>query len=127
MFTELQAGLIANDPRGIWDMGFPGSSVQNGGRGVYNPGPNNTLGGTSADGGDELETTASSTQSGQTEYCTPASVALGMGCTRSGDLMTSAMSRSQHTGGVNVALADGSGRFVSNNVDQFWYILRVRW
>ena len=114
MFTELRAGLTTIDPRGIWAMGFPGASVQNGGRGVYNPGPNNTLGGISADGGDELE--AGST------YCNPAGAALGMGCTTSGTLMTSAMARSMHTGGVNVAMADGSGRFVSNNIDQLTYL-----
>jgi prepilin-type processing-associated H-X9-DG protein len=108
------AGLTTIDPRGIWAMGFPGASVQNGGRGVYNPGPNNTLGGISADGGDELE--AGST------YCNPAGAALGMGCTTSGTLMTSAMARSMHTGGVNVAMADGSGRFVSNNIDQLTYL-----
>ena len=114
MFTELRAGLTSIDPRGIWAMGFPGSSVQNGGRGVYNPGPNNTLGGIAADGGDELEDGAT--------YCTPAAAALGMGCTTSGTLMTSAMARSQHVGGVNAAMADGSGRFISNNVDQLTYI-----
>jgi prepilin-type N-terminal cleavage/methylation domain-containing protein/prepilin-type processing-associated H-X9-DG protein len=122
MFTELRAGLIANDPRGIWAMGFPGASVQNGGRGVYNPGPNNALGGTSSDGGDELEDTNGNNQSGNPEFCTPQSAARGMGCTMSGTLMTSAMARSQHTGGVNVALADGSGRFVSNNIDQLTYL-----
>ena len=114
MFTELRAGLSNIDPRGVWAMGFPGASVQNGGRGVYNPGPNNVLGGIKADGGDELE-------DGKT-YCNPANAALGMGCTTSGTLMTSAMARSQHTGGVNVAMADGSGRFVSNNIDQLTYL-----
>lgn len=114
MFTELRAGLSAIDPRGIWAMGFPGASVQNAGRAVYNPSPNNLLGGISADGGDEL-------QDGST-YCNPQNAALGMGCTTSGTLMTSAMSRSQHIGGVNVAMADGSGRFISNNVDQLTYI-----
>jgi len=123
MFTELRAGLIANDPRGIWAMGFPGSSIQNGGRGVYNPGPNNKLGGISADGGDELETSnGSALPSSDPQFCSPAGAALGMGCTTSGNLMTSAMSRSLHVGGVNVAMADGSGRFISNNIDQLTYL-----
>jgi prepilin-type processing-associated H-X9-DG protein len=123
MFTELRAGLIANDPRGIWAMGMPGASIQNGGRGVYNPSPNNMLGGTAADGGDELETSnGSALPASDPQFCSPQGAALGMGCTTSGNLMTSAMSRSQHVGGVNVAMADGSGRFISNNIDQLTYL-----
>lgn len=110
LVLELRAGLSAIDPRGIWAMGFPGASIVNAGRAAYNPTPNNMLGGTSADGGDELE-------DGST-YCSVPTAALGMGCTTSGTLMTSAMTRSLHTGGVNVCMADGSGRFLSNNMDQ---------
>ncbi len=113
MFLELRAGLSNLDPRGIWAMGMPGASIVNGGRAYYNPSPNNTLGGVSADGGDELE-------DGGT-FCSPANAALGMGCTTSGTVMTSAMTRSLHTGGVNVAMADGSGRFISNSIDQVTY------
>ena len=114
MFLELRAGLSAIDPRGVWAMGMPGASIVNGGRAAYNPTPNNTLGGTSADGGDELEDGAN--------YCTPQTAALGMGCTTGGTLMTSAMARSLHTGGVNVCMADGSGRFISNNISQLTYV-----
>ncbi len=40
---------------------------------------------------------------------------------------TFAAARSQHTGGVNAALADGSVRFVSNGIDQFtWRALGTR-
>ncbi len=122
MFAELRAGLIPSDPRGIWAMGLPGASIQNAGRGPYNPSPNNTLGGTSADGGDELEDTGGPGQSGIVEFCTPASAALGMGCTQGGTAMTSAMARSLHVGGVHIGLADGSARFVSSNVDQLTWI-----
>ena len=47
---------------------------------------------------------------------------MGMGCTTGGTLMTSAMARSLHTGGVNVCMADGSGRFISNNISQLTYV-----
>ena len=67
-------------------MGFPGTSIVNGGRGSYNPSPNNLQsGGTAADGGDEL-------QDGS-RYCSPQGAALGTADrTTSGTLMTSAMS-----------------------------------
>lgn len=119
LVLELRAGLSAIDPRGIWAMGFPGASIVNAGRAAYNPSPNNMLGGTSADGGDELE-------DGGT-FCSLQNAALGMGCTTSGTLMTSAMTRSLHIGGVNVCMADGSGRFLSNNMDQLtWCRIQSR-
>ena len=111
---ELRAGLTAVDPRGVWALGFPGSSIVNAGRGSYNPTPNNLLGGVPADGGDELQNGAL--------YCSPATAALGMGCTTSGTDMTSAMARSLHTGGVNCCFADGSVHFVKNAVSQLTWV-----
>jgi prepilin-type N-terminal cleavage/methylation domain-containing protein/prepilin-type processing-associated H-X9-DG protein len=111
---ELRAGLSALDMRGVWALGFPGSSIVNAGRGSYNPTPNNLLGGVAADGGDELENGSL--------ICSPAIAALGMGCTTSGTQMTSGMSRSLHTGGVNCCFADGSVHFVSNNVSQLTWV-----
>jgi prepilin-type N-terminal cleavage/methylation domain-containing protein/prepilin-type processing-associated H-X9-DG protein len=114
MVAELRAGLSGVDPRGVWALGFPGSSIVNAGRASYNPTPNNLLGGVSADGGDEL-------QNGSL-YCSPANAALGMGCTTSGTDMTSAMSRSLHTGGVNCCFGDGSVHFVRNDVSQITWV-----
>jgi prepilin-type processing-associated H-X9-DG protein len=114
MVGELRAGLTAVDPRGVWALGFPGSSIVNAGRASYNPTPNNLLGGVSADGGDEL-------QNGD-KYCNPATAALGMGCTTSGTDMTSAMARSLHPGGVNCCFADGSVHFVKNSVSQLTWV-----
>ncbi len=111
---ELRAGLTAVDPRGVWALGFPGSSIVNAGRGSYNPTPNNLLGGTTDDGGDELQNGAL--------YCSPATAALGMGCTISGTDMTSAMARSLHTAGVNCCFADGSVHFVKNGVSQLTWV-----
>jgi prepilin-type N-terminal cleavage/methylation domain-containing protein len=113
MVGELRAGLSAIDPRGVWAMGFPGASVCNAGRAPYNPSPNNMIGGVAADGGDEL-------QDGST-YCSPANAALGMGCTTSGSVMTSAMQRSMHAGGVNSCFGDGSVHFISNNISELTY------
>jgi prepilin-type N-terminal cleavage/methylation domain-containing protein/prepilin-type processing-associated H-X9-DG protein len=114
MVGELKSGLVAVDPRGVWALGFPGSSIVNAGRASYNPTPNNLLGGTSADGGDEL-------QNGN-QYCSTATAALNMGCTTSGTDMTSAMARSNHTGGVNCCLADGSVRFIKNEIAQLAWV-----
>jgi prepilin-type N-terminal cleavage/methylation domain-containing protein/prepilin-type processing-associated H-X9-DG protein len=114
MVGELRAGLSAVDPRGVWALGFPGSSIVNAGRATYNPTPNNLLGGVSADGGDEL-------QNGKL-YCSPATAALGMGCTTSGTDMTSAMARSMHTGGVNSCFCDGSVHFIQNSISQLTFV-----
>ncbi|QJW94492.1 DUF1559 domain-containing protein [Frigoriglobus tundricola] len=114
MVAELRAGLTAVDPRGVWALGFPGGSIVNAGRAAYNPTPNNLLGGTTDDGGDELQDGPS--------FCTPQGATVGMGCTSSQSVMTSAMSRSLHTSGVNCGNADGSVRFINNSISQITWV-----
>jgi prepilin-type N-terminal cleavage/methylation domain-containing protein/prepilin-type processing-associated H-X9-DG protein len=120
MVAELRAGVNQFDPRGVWALGFPGSSVVNGGRQdtPNNPGPNNTVGlapdgsGNGGDG-DELQNGA--------KYCNGAGGSVGMGCVIDGTNMTSAVSRSKHLGGVNVCFADGSVRFINNSISDMSY------
>jgi prepilin-type N-terminal cleavage/methylation domain-containing protein/prepilin-type processing-associated H-X9-DG protein len=114
LIGELRAGLTPVDPRGVWALGFSGSSIVNAGRASYNPTPNNLLGGVADDGGDELEN--------GNQYCDPVTASKGMGCTTSGTDMTSAMARSLHLGGVNCCFADGSVHFVKNSVSQLTWV-----
>src|SRR5262249_50297725 len=41
LVAELRAGKVPTDPRGVWALGFPSSSIVNAGRDAKNPSPNN--------------------------------------------------------------------------------------
>jgi prepilin-type N-terminal cleavage/methylation domain-containing protein/prepilin-type processing-associated H-X9-DG protein len=115
MVAELRAGKTAMDPRGVWALGVPSSSIVNAGRDATNPTPNNRLGDANSSGkykfGDELEFCTS-------KYANPTQGSVdGMGC-YGNSLMTSGQSRSMHIGGVNVSMGDGSVRFIKNSIDQ---------
>jgi prepilin-type N-terminal cleavage/methylation domain-containing protein/prepilin-type processing-associated H-X9-DG protein len=116
MVGELRAGKSQLDPRGVWALGFPSSSIINAGRAAYNPTPNNNLGDSGKDG-DEIQTCG--------EFWTPTIGSRdGLGCIKDGNLMTSGMSRSRHTGGVNACFGDGSVRFINNAIsEQTWCFL----
>jgi prepilin-type N-terminal cleavage/methylation domain-containing protein/prepilin-type processing-associated H-X9-DG protein len=116
MVAELRAGKTVSDPRGVWALGFPSSSIVNAGRAAYNPTPNNMLG-DDGNSGDEIQTCFEFWYVGIGSKD-------GMGCIQGGNLMTSGMSRSLHTGGINVCFADGSVRFVKNSIsEQTWCFL----
>jgi prepilin-type processing-associated H-X9-DG protein len=119
MFNEIRAGITASDPRGVWAMGMPSSSISNAGRGAYNPTPNNLLGDSGNDG-DEIQTCY--------EFWNPTIGSLqGMGCIKGGNLMTSGMARSRHTGGVNACFCDGSVHFIQNGITEYtWGLLNSK-
>ena len=113
MVAELRAGKTALDPRGVWALGFPSSSIVNAGRDATNPTPNNRLGDINSAGkykfGDELQFCTS-------KYANPTQGSVdGMGC-YGNTLMTSGQSRSLHVGGVNICMGDGSVRTVSSTI-----------
>ncbi len=116
MLAELRAGKSPLDPRGVWALGFPSSSIVNAGRAAYNPTPNNNLGDSGHDG-DEIQTCF--------KFWTPTIGTVdGLGCILDGNLMTSGMSRSMHIGGVNVCMGDGSVRLLASSInEQTWCFL----
>jgi prepilin-type processing-associated H-X9-DG protein len=116
LINEVRTGVSNLDPRGVWALGYPGSSVT----------AANAIGDcTTPNDGNEL--------SDDLEGC-PAFFYTGigtrdhMGCSTGyfnlGWPSWQAQARSRHPGGVNVCFADGSVRFVSNYVDQAtWFAM----
>lgn len=113
MFTEVRIGVNRKDPRGVWAMGFPGSSVV----------AANAIGDCAAPN-DRNE------QADDLEGCTGfwydgIGTRDQMGCSRGflnlGWPSWQAQARSRHPNGVNVCYVDGSVRFISN------YVLQPVW
>jgi prepilin-type N-terminal cleavage/methylation domain-containing protein/prepilin-type processing-associated H-X9-DG protein len=124
MFNEIRAGINPLDPRGVWALGMPGSSITNAAR-SYNPSPNNTLGDVDYQG-DEIQ--------GCYKFWYPGIGRDGMGCFPGSsssaaypDVTNSGQARSKHQGGVNSCFADGSVHFVHNDISQWvWCLLQSK-
>jgi prepilin-type N-terminal cleavage/methylation domain-containing protein/prepilin-type processing-associated H-X9-DG protein len=107
MLAEVRTGshLSPLDPRGVWALGFPGASVVCGQSSWDDTVPN-----TKEDNSDDCEGCINDPQGGMGAW---------PGCP-----YQQANARSRHTGGVMVAMADGSVRFVRNSISQaaWWYM-----
>jgi hypothetical protein len=99
MMAEVRAGLIATDPRGVWALGHVGSSSVAG----YAQ-------------GDCVLINARNSGADDVESCQD-NAAQGMGCWASCPSNQAAF-RSLHTGGVNVAMGDGTVRFLRDSISQ---------
>jgi prepilin-type N-terminal cleavage/methylation domain-containing protein/prepilin-type processing-associated H-X9-DG protein len=111
MLGEVRIGstLAASDPRGTWAFGFPGASVLAGQASWDCTVPNNGL------------TLADDVGPGAVnDYKHEMGANIVQGYSQ-------AEARSRHTGGVIVAMCDGSVRFVTNSVSQpIWWYMNAR-
>jgi len=109
MLGELRSGTTAIDRRGTWAMGAAGASSL-WGHGVYDDhGPNcNNEWADDIKYGPEI---AAAVGGGDVVEIQ------GMGCNPLNVKSTQATARSQHPGGVNVALCDNSVHFISDDID----------
>ncbi len=107
MLTELRIGahLSPADARGVWAVGYPGGSVVTGHTSWDCRLPNTT-----EDQADDCEGCINDAAGG---------MGACVGCP-----FQQAQARGKHTGGVEVAMADGSVRFVRNEVTyaNWWYM-----
>ncbi|MBA4105555.1 MAG: hypothetical protein C0485_07330 [Pirellula sp.] len=105
LMSEVRSGVTPSDQRGTWALGQAGASVLfwYGTTGDAN-GPNICLENSDDVSGPKVADLALLTQECMPDY--------------TGDeLADQATTRSMHTGGVNVGMADGSAHFVSNSIE----------
>ena len=107
MLSEVRSGaaLSVNDTRGVWALGFPGASVITGQASWDVTGVNNR-----DDNADDCNGCINAPQDNMGAW---------PGCP-----FQQATARSRHPGGAQVAMADGSVRFVKNStsVTVWWYM-----
>ena len=115
MIGEIRAGVVSFDCRGTWAMsGGPSGLWAHGYHGDCN-GPNHVDPGFKED--DSWACPYIQSAIGGTNSAKQLSAVLGMGCSSDDWPNWQQTCRSTHNGGVNVCLADGSVRFVSNYID----------
>jgi prepilin-type processing-associated H-X9-DG protein len=119
MLDEIRAGIVPEDSRGVWALGQIGSSVT-WAHGVNSDdyGPNNQW----QDSDDILDGQAIASKYGVQRFFKARLPFCGH-CRYSNQ----ATSRSQHEGGVNVLMADGSNRFISDAISpSLWHVMHSR-
>jgi len=119
LLDEIRAGIVPEDPRGAWALGQIGSSIT-WAHGVYGDdyGPNNQW----MDSDDILAGKALAAKYGMRRFF-DARMPFCAHCSYSNQ----ATARSQHDGGANVLMADGSNRFIADAISPtLWHVLHSR-
>lgn len=107
LVNHVRAGLSGNDPRGVWALGMVGASYTANCPQGDCFGPNDT-----GDNSDDVVGCVNNRQ-------------INMGCWNGG--YGQANGRANHSGGINVAMGDGSVRFLRNSIDlTTWALLQSR-
>ncbi len=113
LLGEIRTGLNSADNRGVWALGGAGTSAtaRNGYFGGEANGPN-AADATIANLGDQVFNCSDSALGVDAKERTR----LGMPCKDGATTNIQAGNRSLHTGGINVAFADGSTHWISNSI-----------
>jgi prepilin-type processing-associated H-X9-DG protein len=116
LLGELRVGMAESDVRGTWALGLPGASAMWMHGSDNDAGPNDCQ-----DGGDSIRN-GDSVVSAVGEATLRAECML---CDGAGGIQ--AVPRSNHPGGVHVAMCDGSVQFILNEVEttEAWNILTI--
>lgn len=116
MFTELRVGVGPKDPRGVWAIGFPGSSVVAANAIADCATPNDRN-----EDSDDIQGCPNFWYQG---IGSRDQIGCGRGVANLGWASWQAQARSHHLAGVNACFADGSVRLISNYVHQAtWFYL----
>ena len=112
LIGEIRAGINSEDTRGTWAMGGagPSATAKNGFLGGEAYGPNATP--PALGKGDAVF----NCNNGKLAMDTKERTRIGLPCTDGSTSNIQATNRSSHSGGVNLAFADGNTRFISDSI-----------